>query len=103
MERLRSMWFGGLLAVAACVSGPLDPPQPQSEVQTQAVSLETAAPAAASGPATTNETETCTSTTGPCKVGRCELGANDTFVVITEVCCTPSGGCETERYKLCGC
>jgi hypothetical protein len=95
------MFCGGLLAVAACVSGPLD--APQTQVQTQAVSDDSETPRAASSPATTSETETCTSTTGPCKVGRCELGANDTFQTITEVCCTPSGGCETERYKLCGC
>ncbi|HSS00385.1 MAG TPA: hypothetical protein VLM79_25175 [Kofleriaceae bacterium] len=83
------------------MSGPLD--SPQTQVETQAVSEELAAPRAASSPATTNETETCTTTPGPCKVGRCELGANDTVQILTEVCCTPSGGCETERYRLCGC
>jgi hypothetical protein len=100
MERLRWMCTG-LLAFAACVSGPLDPPQTQ--VQTQAVSDEVAAPRTTSSAATTNETETCTTTEGPCRVGRCELGANDTVQTITEVCCTPSGGCVTERYRLCGC
>ena len=99
MERLRWIFCGGLLAIAACVSGPLD--APQTEVVTQASSEEIAR--ARSSPATTNETDNCTSTAGPCKVGRCELGANDTFQIITEVCCTPSGVCETERYKLCGC
>ena len=44
----------------------------------------------------------CTVTASACKVGRCELGANDTFQTITEVCCS-GGTCTTERYKLCGC
>ena len=99
MERLRWMCCAGLLAFAACVSGSLD--APQTEVAMQASPEEIAR--ATSSPATTNETETCTTTEGPCRVGRCELGANDTVQTITEVCCTPSGGCVTERYKLCGC
>jgi hypothetical protein len=47
--------------------------------------------------------ETCTETDGACKVGQCELGPHDTFMPITEVCCTPSGSCTTEHYRLCGC
>jgi len=31
--------------------------------------------------------ETCTETDGICKVGRCEF-PNDTFMMITELCCT---------------
>jgi hypothetical protein len=47
--------------------------------------------------------ETCTETFGVCKVGQCELGPNDTFQRITEVCCTAGGSCTTELYRLCGC
>jgi hypothetical protein len=45
--------------------------------------------------------ETCTETATACRAGRCEL-INDTFVLLTEVCCS-GGTCTTERYKLCGC
>ncbi|QSQ22509.1 hypothetical protein JY651_46615 [Pyxidicoccus parkwayensis] len=46
---------------------------------------------------------TCTETYGECRVGRCELGANDTFQVVTTTCCTAAGACTTTRLRLCGC
>jgi hypothetical protein len=89
MQRLRSTCCGlVVLLLASCVSGPVEPEQTQSA--TQAVFT-----------GTTNES--CTTTLGVCKTGRCELGANDTVQIVTEVCCTPGGGCTTERYRLCGC
>ena len=51
-----------------------------------------------------DEDEDCTVTDQTaCRVGQCEQGPNDTFVRLTELCCTPDGSCTTEHYKLCGC
>lgn len=100
MVRLRWMCCGLALTFAACVGEPVM--QEQTQATSQEVSeMSSAAPAAASFSGAA-EAETCTETFGACRTGRCEL-PNDTFQTITEVCCTPSGGCTTERYKLCGC
>lgn len=101
MERLRWMCCGLVLACAACVGGPVE--QEQTQATSQEVSESSSAAPARASFSGAAEAETCTETLSACRTGRCELGPNDTFQTITEVCCTPSGGCTTERYKLCGC
>jgi len=99
MQRLRSTWCGlVVLLLASCVSGPVEPEQTQAATQAVSEATETV-----EVPFTGTTNESCTTTFGVCKVGRCELGANDTVQIVTEVCCTPGGGCTTERYRLCGC
>lgn len=46
---------------------------------------------------------TCTETYGQCRVGRCELGANDRVQTLTRVCCDESGTCTTTTMRICGC
>ncbi|GEN05714.1 hypothetical protein MFU01_07510 [Myxococcus fulvus] len=46
---------------------------------------------------------TCTETWGTCNVGRCELGALDTFQILTTTCCDANGACTTTRKRVCGC
>jgi hypothetical protein len=100
MQTLRWLLCGIVLATGACIAQPADEapaastvqdetdmPQVKTIFRSQALQL----PAA----------ETCTETDGACHVGRCEL-PNDTFMSITEVCCT-GGTCTTEHYRLCGC
>lgn len=100
MRRLQWLLCGAALAIGACAAQPdatptastqqdvTDPQQAQTILRSQALPQ----------PAE----ETCTETWGACKTGACELGPNDVFLVITEVCCT-GATCTTERYKLCGC
>jgi hypothetical protein len=74
-----------------------------SSAETEALAAETSDLDPGAPPVTySTQSETCTVTTLACHVGRCEF-LNDTYQYITEVCCTPQGVCETERYKLCGC
>ena len=93
MMKFRTMLCGLIVAVAGCANvEPADRPVASDEaVQVQTITRSI-------GP----RTETCTITTGPCRVGQCELGANDTVQRITETCCT-AGVCTTENYRLCGC
>ncbi|NVJ28647.1 MULTISPECIES: hypothetical protein [Myxococcus] len=46
---------------------------------------------------------TCTETYGQCRVGRCELGPNDRFQLLTRVCCDAAGACTTTTTRICGC
>jgi hypothetical protein len=107
MMKLHLMLCGIAMSFAACVGG-------QSAVDSTAATSSTSQDESVLAPEDAvriqtftrqvgAETETCTETDGPCRVGGCELGPHDTFQAIIEVCCTPSGGCETERYRLCGC
>ena len=91
MDKLRWMMCGVLLAVVGCAEVPSAPDEDEAVVES----------AVTSGPATT-AADGCTTTESACRVGRCELGANDRFSILTETCCT-NGVCETERYRLCGC
>jgi hypothetical protein len=100
MTKLRWLLCGVVMVIGACAE-PADVTQTAStqqdatdQQQAQTISRSQALPQPAA--------ETCTVTESACKVGRCELGANDTFVTITEVCCS-GGVCTTERYRLCGC
>jgi hypothetical protein len=102
MWKFRSMLCGLVVAFTACadVSPADDPgdPAPTESARVQTITQGTAAPFSVSP-----NTVTCTDTFGVCKVGQCELGANDTFQRVTEVCCDSSGSCTTELYRLCGC
>ena len=90
MTKLRWMLCGIAMTFAACGVAPETTTNEEGEsVQTITRTVNGA-------------TETCTETLSPCHVGACELGLNDTFQRITEVCCT-NGVCETEHYRLCGC
>jgi hypothetical protein len=100
MQRLQWLLCGIVLAIGACAGGPADVATTASTMQdetgqtVQIISRSQALPLPAA--------ETCTETDGACKIGQCELGPHDTFMTITEVCCT-GGVCTTERYRLCGC
>lgn len=106
MKKLRWIWCSLALALASCVAA--SPDGAESTERQADVSSPISAGAQvvtwprAAGPAST-ASETCTTTESACKVGQCELGPHDTFSTLTEVCCTPSGSCTTERYRLCGC
>lgn len=99
MRKLRWLLCGLVMTIGACAE-PADVAPTASTLQdetgqpVQLISRSQALPSPAA--------ETCTVTEGTCKVGQCELGANDTFMTITEVCCN-GGVCTTERYRLCGC
>lgn len=96
MRKLVCLMCGVMLAVAACAQAPAPDGEDAIEVADRSEIS-----SALTGAST--QTETCTTTESACKVGRCELGPNDRFITITEVCCTAPGVCTTERYKLCGC
>ena len=100
MQRLRWLLCGIVLAIGACAE-PADVATTTStqqdetdQQQAQTISRSQALPLPAA--------ETCTETDGACKIGQCELGPHDTFMMITEVCCN-GGTCTTEHYRLCGC
>jgi hypothetical protein len=91
MSKLHLMLCSVALAFTACA---VSPDESAAPVEGETVQTITRSVGAA--------TETCTITTGACRVGQCELGPRDTFAAVTEVCCTGST-CTTERYRLCGC
>ena len=92
MTKFRAMLCGIAMVFAACADAPVvDEPTATEAEQVQTITRSI-------GP----RTETCTITTGACRVGQCELGARDTVQRITEVCCD-GGVCTTENYRLCGC
>lgn len=108
MMKLRLMWCGIAISFAACTGAQsVEDSTSSSTAQEASVQQDSVMDDAVQVQTFTRqvgaETETCTETDGPCRVGGCELGPHDTFQAIIEVCCTPSGGCETERYRLCGC
>ena len=90
MKKLRWMLCGIAMTFAACGVAPETTVNAEGE-QVQTITR-----------TVNGASETCTETFGVCKVGQCELGANDTFQRVTEVCCT-NGVCHTENYRLCGC
>jgi len=100
MQRLRWLLCGVVLAIGACAAGPDDTAPTASTTQDE-TDMQQAQTIFRSQALPLPAAETCTETDGTCKVGRCEL-PNDTFMNITEVCCT-NGVCTTEHYRLCGC
>lgn len=103
MRTLQWLLCGVVMAIGACAAQPDATSTASTEQdatdQQQAQTIQTIV---RSQPLPRLADETCTETWGACKTGQCELGANDVFLVITEVCCT-GGTCTTERYRLCGC
>ena len=100
MRRLQWLLCGAILAIGACATEPSG--APGASTQQDDTDLPQARTITRSQALPLSADENCTVTESACKVGRCELGANDTFQTITEVCCS-GGTCTTERYKLCGC
>jgi len=102
MRTLQWLLCGVVMAIGACAAQPdaaTASTQQDATDQQQAQTIQTIA---RSQPLPHPAEETCTETWGACKTGACELGPNDVFLVITEVCCS-GATCTTERYKLCGC
>jgi len=98
MMKLRWMLCGMAMLVGACAVSPVEDTTSSSSQDVEVpVNVQTFTRQVGA------ETETCTETDGPCKIGQCELGPHDTFQRITEVCCNAAGQCETELYRLCGC
>jgi hypothetical protein len=100
MRTLQWLLCGVVMAIGACAAQP-DATSTASTEQ-DATDQQQAQTISRSQPLPRLADETCTETETACRTGRCELGANDTFILITEVCCS-GGTCTTERYKLCGC
>jgi hypothetical protein len=101
MRTLQWLLCGAVLAIGACATEPSDA-TPTASTQQDETDPQQAQTIYRSQALPSPAEETCTETWGACKVGACELGLNDVFLVITEVCCS-GGTCTTERYKLCGC
>jgi len=100
MNKLGYLLVGFLaLALVGCAGAVVDDGQDTESLSTSTPDVDRGAQPISTVP----EVETCTETIGPCRIGQCELGPHDTYARVTEVCCTPSGGCTTEFYRLCGC
>jgi hypothetical protein len=93
MKNLRWLWCAVALSVVGCGggSGVLE-----EETTTQG-------PAAEAEGQVSQAATTCTETWGQCRVGQCELGPNDTYQHYTQTCCTDTGVCTTQRWRICGC
>lgn len=100
MRRLRWLLCGVVMAIGACAE-PADE-APTASTQQDVTDMQQAQTIGRSQALPLPADETCTETDGACKIGQCELGPHDTFMSITEVCCT-GGVCTTEHYRLCGC
>ncbi|QSQ13882.1 hypothetical protein [Myxococcus landrumensis] len=89
MKNLRWLMCAVALSVVGCGGAPMEEDEALSEgIQEGQVSQAAA---------------TCTETWGECRVGRCELGALDTFQILTTTCCDAAGACTTTRRRVCGC
>lgn len=94
MKNLRGLLFMVALSVVGCGGAPME-----LEEETSTEGPVSTVPAGE----VSQSAVTCTETYGQCRVGQCELGANDTFQVYTKTCCTDTGSCTTQRLRICGC
>ena len=112
MKSLRWALCGFVLALAACTDTPTEvtvesAAELASEPAQQSPAREL--PSASWMPVLTDQralttADTCTWTlVAACRVGRCELGANDVFERWDEVCCNAAGSCTTTHWRICGC
>ncbi|WP_163994443.1 hypothetical protein [Pyxidicoccus caerfyrddinensis] len=95
MKNLRGLLFMVALSVVGCGGAPME-----LEEETPTEGSVSTLPAGE----VSQSAVTCTETYGQCRVGQCELGANDTFQVYTKTCCdSATGACTTQRLRICGC
>jgi hypothetical protein len=94
MKNLRGVLFMVALSVVGCGGAPM-------ELEEEALTEDSTS--TMPGGEVSQSAVTCTETFGQCRVGQCELGANDTFQVYTKTCCDAAGACTTQRLRICGC